>query len=56
LSTPEQEREVRRFFDERKIDLGGKTLAQYLEQLRILVSLREREAAGLRANLAAAIP
>jgi puromycin-sensitive aminopeptidase len=56
LSTPEQEREVRRFFDERKIELGGKTLAQYLEQLRILVSLRDREAAGLRANLAAAIP
>ena len=43
LVTPELERDVRRFFEERKIDLGGKTLEQYLEQLRIAVTLRERE-------------
>jgi puromycin-sensitive aminopeptidase len=43
LATPELERDVRRFFAERRIDLGGKTLAQYLEQLRIAVVLRERE-------------
>jgi puromycin-sensitive aminopeptidase len=51
LATPEREVEVRRFFVERKVDLGGKTLAQYLEQLRILVSLRDREAVGFRAAL-----
>jgi puromycin-sensitive aminopeptidase len=43
LATPELERDVRGFFTERRIDLGGKTLAQYLEELRIAVVLRERE-------------
>jgi puromycin-sensitive aminopeptidase len=47
LATPELEQDVRRFFAERKIDLGGKTLAQYLEQLRIVVALRAREGAAL---------
>ncbi len=42
LTTPALERDVRTFFRERKIDLGGKTLAQYLEQLRIAVVFRER--------------
>jgi puromycin-sensitive aminopeptidase len=42
LATPQWEQEVHRFFGERKIDLGGKTLRQYLEQLRIAVALRER--------------
>ncbi len=51
LATPELERDVRRFFEERKIDLGGKTLEQYLEQLRIAVTLREREASPLHAYL-----
>ncbi len=55
LSTPEQEAEVRRFFDERKIDLGGKTLAQYLEQLRILVALHDRDAGNFGATLGAAL-
>jgi puromycin-sensitive aminopeptidase len=54
LATPELERDVREFFRSRKIDLGGKTLEQYLEQLRIAVSVREREAASLRAALEAA--
>ena len=43
LVTPELERDARRFFEERKIDLGGKTLEQYFEQLRIGVTLRERD-------------
>jgi puromycin-sensitive aminopeptidase len=52
LAAPQWEAEVRRFFGERKIDLGGKTLRQYLEQLRIAVALREREGANLAAYLA----
>ena len=51
LTTPELERDVRRFFKERKIDLGGKTLDQYLEQLHIAVTLREREGSLLKAYL-----
>jgi puromycin-sensitive aminopeptidase len=51
LVSRDLEADVRRFFDERKIDLGGKTLAQYLEQLRIAVSLREREGGNLVAYL-----
>jgi puromycin-sensitive aminopeptidase len=52
LATPELERSVHEFFAERKIDLGGKTLEQYLEQLRVAVTLREREGARLTAYLA----
>jgi puromycin-sensitive aminopeptidase len=52
LATPEQERDVRAFFMERKIDLGGKTLEQYLEQLRIAVRLRERDGPALADYLA----
>jgi puromycin-sensitive aminopeptidase len=47
LATPELEQDVRQFFADRKIDFGGKTLAQYLEQLRIWVTLREREGQAL---------
>ncbi|SPP64378.1 M1 family metallopeptidase [Nitrospira lenta] len=43
LATAELEQDVRAFFLSRKIDLGGKTLDQYLEQLRIAVTFRERE-------------
>ena len=52
LSTPTLERDVNEFFTSRKIDLGGKTLAQYLEQLRIAVALGEREGAALARALA----
>jgi puromycin-sensitive aminopeptidase len=52
LATPELEADVHRFFKERKIELGGKTLEQYLEQLRVAVSLRERESAALSRALA----
>ncbi len=51
LATPELERDVRDFFATRKIDLGGKTLDQYLEQLRIAVTVRERDSLALRTYL-----
>jgi puromycin-sensitive aminopeptidase len=51
LATPELEGDVRRFFADRKIDFGGKTVPQYLEQLRIAVRLREREGPALRRYL-----
>ena len=52
LATPELEQSVHAFFSERRIDLGGKTLEQYLEQLRIAVTLRSRDGAKLSAYLA----
>ncbi len=51
LATPEFERDVRDFFSTRKIDLGGKTLEQYFEQLRIAVAFRERERSSLLQQL-----
>ncbi|MGH6689847.1 MAG: ERAP1-like C-terminal domain-containing protein, partial [Gammaproteobacteria bacterium] len=45
LATPELERDVHAFFGARQIDLGGRTLEQYLEQLRIAVAMRDREGA-----------
>ena len=51
LATPELERDVQHFFRTRKIDLGGKTLDQYLEQLRVAVLFREREGRTLRGYL-----
>jgi puromycin-sensitive aminopeptidase len=51
LATPGLERDVNEFFASRKIDLGGKTLAQYLEQLRIAVALGEREGRALAGRL-----
>ncbi len=56
LSTPELEKDVNDFFRSRKIDLGGKTLAQYLEQLRITVTFRERERDRLRSYLGSQRP
>jgi puromycin-sensitive aminopeptidase len=52
LVSPPWEQEVRAFFETNQIVLGGKTLEQYLEQLRIAVRLQEREAAALAAYLA----
>jgi puromycin-sensitive aminopeptidase len=51
LVSADWERDVRSFFESRRIVLGGKTLEQYLEQLRVAVSFQEREAAGLAAYL-----
>src|SRR5439155_726543 len=48
LATPELERDVHAFFAARKIDFGGKTLEQYLEQLRVAVALRADVGLGLR--------
>jgi puromycin-sensitive aminopeptidase len=52
LATPALEADVHRFFTERKVDLGGKTLQQYLEQLRVAIALREREGNALAKHLA----
>jgi puromycin-sensitive aminopeptidase len=52
LATPELERDVHAFFQARRPEFGGKTLEQYLEQLRVAVRLREREAAALTRYLA----
>jgi puromycin-sensitive aminopeptidase len=53
LATPALEADVSAFFSSRKIDLGGKTLEQYLEQLRITVRFREQHAARLQEYLVA---
>jgi len=55
LATPELEKDVHHFFTARKIDFGGKTMDQYLEQLRVAVSFREREGRMMPATLASAI-
>jgi len=52
LVRPDWEAEVRAFFPAHRIELGGKTLEQYLEQLRVAVRFREREGAALAAYLA----
>src|SRR2546421_275762 len=51
LATPELERDVQQFIKDRQVDLGGKIIQQYLEQLRIVVRLRERESAALHESL-----
>ncbi len=51
LVSAEWERDVRAFFSSRPIVLGGKTLEQYLEQLRVAVSFQDREGQGLAAYL-----
>ena len=51
LATAELDRDVREFFSSRKIDIGGKTLEQYLEQLRITVIFRENNADLLHRSL-----
>ena len=47
LARPDWERQVHAFFEAKKVNLGGKKLEQFLEQLRIVVRLREREAEAL---------
>jgi puromycin-sensitive aminopeptidase len=51
LVRAEWEAEVRAFFPAHGIELGGKTLEQYLEQLRVAVRFREREATALAGYL-----
>jgi len=55
LATPALEQNGREFFSSRKIDLGGKTLEQYLEQLHIAVSFRERTRHTVQAALVSAL-
>jgi puromycin-sensitive aminopeptidase len=52
LVRPDWEQDVRDFFAGHGIDLGGKTLDQYLEQLRVAVRFQEREAGALAGYLA----
>jgi len=52
LVRPAWEAEVRAFFPAHGIELGGKLLEQYLEQLRVAVRFREREAGAIAAYLA----
>jgi puromycin-sensitive aminopeptidase len=54
LVSPEWEREVQEFFRSRSIVLGGKTLEQYLEQLRAAVLFQQRESAALAITLSRA--
>src|SRR6266508_3840578 len=51
LVSAEWERDVRAFFADNKIDLGGRTLQQYLEHLRVAVAFQQREAEPLAAYL-----
>jgi puromycin-sensitive aminopeptidase len=51
LATRELEADVQAFFAAKNPQFGGKVLAQYLEQLRVAVTLRERERAALSAYL-----
>jgi puromycin-sensitive aminopeptidase len=48
LVSPDLEHDVREFFASKKIDLGGKTLDQCLEQLRIAVAFQQRDAQVLQ--------
>jgi puromycin-sensitive aminopeptidase len=52
LVSPVLERQVKDFFEARRIVLGGKTLEQYLEQLRVAVRFQERESPALGPYLA----
>jgi puromycin-sensitive aminopeptidase len=51
LISTEWERDVHAFVKAHGIELGGKTLAQYLEQLRVAVSFQEREREALATYL-----
>jgi len=42
---------VQAFFAAKKPQFGGKVLAQYVEQLHVAVTLRERDSAALTAYL-----
>ena len=51
LTSPEWEQQVQAFFRDRNINLGGKTLEQFLEQLHVTVLMRQREGEALHAYL-----
>jgi puromycin-sensitive aminopeptidase len=52
LATRDLEGDVQAFFAAKNPQFGGKVLAQYLEQLHVAVTLREREGTALSAYLA----
>jgi puromycin-sensitive aminopeptidase len=54
LATPALEADVRGYFAAKQVSLGGKSLDQHLEQLRIAVAFKEREGVTLGAYLARA--
>ncbi|MGH9281762.1 MAG: ERAP1-like C-terminal domain-containing protein, partial [Acidimicrobiales bacterium] len=56
LSTPELAAEVRAFLEAHRIASRERTVSQLLERLDVLVSLRQREAAGLGALLGSRSP
>ena len=47
----DREDEVKKFFDEHRVRLGGKIIDQHLERLRVAVAFRKREGANLAATL-----
>lgn len=51
LATPGLERSVWEFLAEKNVDFGGRVLEQQLEELRIMVAMREREGERLNAYL-----
>ena len=52
LTSERWEQEVQAFVRDRQIELGGKTLEQFLEQLHVVVALRRREGKALHEYLA----
>ncbi|MEX5212792.1 MAG: M1 family metallopeptidase [Nitrospiraceae bacterium] len=56
LATPELEHDVRTFFNERRLDFGGKLAQQYLERLHIVVQWRTNELEALRRYLRPFVP
>ena len=50
----DREEEVKKFFSEHRVRLGGKLIDQHLERLSVAVGFRRREGANLQATLKAA--
>jgi hypothetical protein len=47
----DREDEVKRFFGEHRVRLGGKIIDQHLERLSVAVGFRKREGKNLQATL-----
>ncbi len=52
----DREDEVRNFFAQHRVRLGGKLIDQHLERLAVAVAFRRREGAGLAEKLTGALP
>jgi hypothetical protein len=46
----DRETEVRKFFDEHKVRIGGKLIDQHLERLAVAVAFRKREGTNLEST------